>query len=781
MPRPTKKSRKQKKSAAQRQRPESRQSLKLTGWQKDMVVHVFLLALVIAFFWPILMKQAFFWEDFPEHYYPFRSFPAVELSEGRFPFWCSYIFGGIPFFAMIDTAVLYPFNLIYVLFVDHGVLNFFITELHTIGHVLLMGIGMYYLCRSLGVGRLGASGGAVTFMLTGVVVHHLFHVVILNPMAWIPPVFMLFIRAMDRICFRTAVAAGGILGILISAGHPQVFVYVAYAMGLYTLTGLIDQIRSSGVNRNTFLVAGVSATTMAVGMGLAAVVLLPMSELIGFSLRPNVSYEVATSYSLHIQQLITFLMPDFYGRSDQTIWNYWGPGVREYGHFWETYVYVGVLPLLLAGVTLVMKRERIPWYFGVLAGLSLLLSLGGSTPVYRIVYEMIPGIDKFRAPARFGILFAFAIAVLVGYAIDTLMTANRRTDIQRQLRRYLTGVCGVVIVGVFVAALAGDFLKDWLATGPDLRQKAEEAIQLHSGRFVFYLLASIGILVGFRLKTPWNTSMAAAAVGIIALDLFSAGYAFNLGKKGIEEFYPNSSLVQFLQDRQKEEWGRAALRSGSRLLMRRNAGMLSHIYTLEGYASPLRLDRTLPPILDSRAHDLMNVRYRITIDEQSGATALEDNPTALPRAFIVRNYVVAPNMEAVTAAMTDASFDYRTTVTLDKVPTPDIPADTSVVTDVSTITHFESNRLVIAATMTRPGLLVLSEVYYPAWKAYVDGQPVPVYLADGALRAVALTTGSHQVEFRYESSYFLAGGILSSLTLLVIVFTGIFTWKRRRR
>jgi uncharacterized membrane protein YfhO len=66
-------------------------------------------------------------------------------------------------------------------------------------------------------------------------------------------------------------------------------------------------------------------------------------------------------------------------------------------------------------------------------------------------------------------------------------------------------------------------------------------------------------------------------------------------------------------------------------------------------------------------------------------------------------------------------------------------------------------------------LLVLSEVYYPAWKAYVDGSPVPVHVADGLLRSVPVPEGEHAVELRYESWTLRAGMAISLLTAAALV------------
>ena len=84
--------------------------------------------------------------------------------------------------------------------------------------------------------------------------------------------------------------------------------------------------------------------------------------------------------------------------------------------------------------------------------------------------------------------------------------------------------------------------------------------------------------------------------------------------------------------------------------------------------------------------------------------------------------------------------------------------------------------------MGAPGLLVLSDVYYPAWKAYVDGRPVPIRLADGLLDSVPVPAGEHTVELRYES-WTLWVGIATSLVacaalIALALAVGVQRWRK---
>jgi uncharacterized membrane protein YfhO len=81
------------------------------------------------------------------------------------------------------------------------------------------------------------------------------------------------------------------------------------------------------------------------------------------------------------------------------------------------------------------------------------------------------------------------------------------------------------------------------------------------------------------------------------------------------------------------------------------------------------------------------------------------------------------------------------------------------------------NRVVLVTDLDAPGLLVLSEVYYPGWKAYVDGRETKVLRANYVMRAVALPRGKHIVEFRYDPLSFRIGAVIT-----VLSFAGLLVW-----
>jgi uncharacterized membrane protein YfhO len=86
------------------------------------------------------------------------------------------------------------------------------------------------------------------------------------------------------------------------------------------------------------------------------------------------------------------------------------------------------------------------------------------------------------------------------------------------------------------------------------------------------------------------------------------------------------------------------------------------------------------------------------------------------------------------------------------------------------------NELQVRVSAQRSSLLVLSETFYPAWRAYVDGRPAHIYRANYLFRAVAVPSGDHLVELRYESAAFQLGLLISAATLIVVATGGSCFW-----
>jgi hypothetical protein len=194
--------------------------------------------------------------------------------------------------------------------------------------------------------------------------------------------------------------------------------------------------------------------------------------------------------------------------------------------------------------------------------------------------------------------------------------------------------------------------------------------------------------------------------------------------------------------------------------------------------------------------DLQNARYVIvpaaTEPDQNVLRELKDahptvysddrvevleNRDALPRAWIVHSANRVARGEAL-ELLSSGAVDPRRTALLE-APTPDLARPEDPAADRAGVTAYEADRIRLETATGAAGLLVLSEVYYPAWKAYVDDRPVPLYVADHVLRAVPVPAGKHTVELRYESWSLRVGLAVSLIAYLALIALAVAEARRR--
>jgi hypothetical protein len=120
----------------------------------------------------------------------------------------------------------------------------------------------------------------------------------------------------------------------------------------------------------------------------------------------------------------------------------------------------------------------------------------------------------------------------------------------------------------------------------------------------------------------------------------------------------------------------------------------------------------------------------------------------------------------------------------DSISIPDSLNGENEFVPTAKITDYKNEYIGIETETKAPHLLVLSEMYYPLWKAYIDGQETEIYKTDFAFRSVVVPAGKHKVEFKYHSNAFATGKTLSAISNVVVILAliaGIILEIRRRK
>lgn len=777
--------------------------------QLDLLAFGGLGAATAGFFWQLLFTSNVWMPagggDLAGFLYPTYHYAQEWLTRGVIPLWNPYIFGGTPFVGDIQTALFYPFNL----------LNYFLSnpltyrdlEYLSILHFYVAGAGMFALLRYAplvetqnlaplqtggGLGRAASLAGAVAFAFSDLFITHFGNLNLIATASWLPLIFLFFMRALapsknSRSRYRAglvwALLTGIALAISFFAGHIQPFLFIVLALVLYAAYSL----RVIGTEWKR--IAMLACLALVVGAGLSAITLLPALELTRLSVRNAYTYQEAAQFSLPPIEMVGILVPGFFGRGPE---NAWGPWSRvEVG-------YLGIFPLILAAFAIILRRNAKPIFFLLLCVVGLLLSLGGYGVLHGWLYEFVPGFGQLRAPARFVFLFDFGLAVLAAFGFDALispMTDAARAQFQRLVR-------GGAWIALFVAVVSGALALGILILGqgqdPALFQRIANAANA-LGFFILLLAFSFALLIlrarAWIAPRVWSL----LALALIFFDLFSLGAYADVGTSDPTLSYQRNDVVDFL----KANTGLARIDSRTDVegIWHPDAGLLYGLQDVYG-DNPLVLsdfDAYWGKMSgrDSAIYSLLNVKYALVqrntplpanftkVFDGSGSISVYQNSCAGLRGWTVYNSKVNDDLGAVLVQLSHSCLDpspllpNESKITLSGDGAREIQHTDFMGTDPVNITGYGPNEIDAQVNARYDGYVVLSEIYAPGWRAFVDEQEVPVIRANYLFRALGVPAGSHRVRMIYDPLSFKAGAIISGLTLVLTL--ALFGWLARKK
>jgi Bacterial membrane protein YfhO len=735
---------------------------------RDWHALTFLVLAIAFFFRDILLGKAFLWEDFLLQSYPFRHFAAVSLARGEMPLWNPYAFAGMPFQADIQSAVFYVPNLLLTAFTRGGTLSFYALEVMLIAHYAIAATGMFVLARDGGLARIYATFAGLVYALSGFMIVHAIHPGFVEQAAWLPWIMLCLHRSIERRSIRYALVTGVLAGHAILAGAPQLSLFVFLLMFSYSAAAVVVSARRTGL-ASSLAAAWLPALAVAVALGVASIQLLPTMELAPLSERDALSFDAAQAGRLAWQQLITAVMPKFFGVQNALENTYWGPGI--YGTYWETCFYCGIPAFFTSAfaVSLVRRSARARFLVGVVV-FSFMFAVGDQFILHRFFFAAVPGFSAFRAPARILLLATFAFSLLS--AMGLRVVVDRAALTPRVVERALIGTL-IAMLAVWAAVRFGAFLPD----EDDPRIVSAKAI---ANRETGIALALSGIACGLGLLLTRRLAPPAVVVGAVLLlqlgDMARFGQDQNTGLRDAESYYHGRpeirDLIGQLHQAQMAQLFRITSRDGNITMFDRNLGMVDRLYLTEGY-TPLRLRRRLPPAATyERTLDLLNSKYRVTGDTVARNVRMSTSTTYVPHAMVVPGYTVIADDSAAARFLRRPDFDPLHTVVLSEPLSSPLAEDTAraKVPEVSIVLlDYRANSLGLKLDSPRAGILLLSEIYYPGWHALVDGAEQHIYRADWNLRAIPITAGVHTISMRFAPRSFRIGAWITVTTLLLAV------------
>jgi hypothetical protein len=390
-------------------------------WLEALPLVVFAICTVVLFRDGLFGDTVFYERDTELFYQPLVRWYADQIHAGHLPFWIPLIFGGYPLFADGELGMLYPFTVFLVPILSADA---FLTVSRAL-HLFLASAFMYVFMRVLGVGRAGGLLGGLVFAFGSFFVTQIQHENVVRSAVWLPLVLLCVEMALRSGAWRRQqwlVAAGLALAMAALGVHIQPVFMTLLCLGLFVLYRLVVGPVAGRRWERPLLLVWAPGLVTAIGLGVAAAQWLPLFELGRMSYRgPGLGYDLASTWPLRWQNLATIVLPYLFRLPDGrwiTLWQQW-----------ESFLYVGIMPLGLAIVGAVVARRRIVPFFLLLTVFALLVGLADQSPIvniHRLLWEL-PGFSSLRAPGRYAYLIVFGFAGLAAFGLDALVQQRRRS------------------------------------------------------------------------------------------------------------------------------------------------------------------------------------------------------------------------------------------------------------------------------------------------------------------------------------------------------------------
>ncbi|MGH9591515.1 MAG: hypothetical protein ACRD5L_00380, partial [Bryobacteraceae bacterium] len=368
-----------------------------------------------------------------------------------------------------------------------------------------------------------------------------------------------------------------------------------------------------------------------------------------------------------------------------------------------------------------------------------------------VAYALVPLVEKARSPGMATFLFDFAASVLAAFGAEQLWQARLSFDKLRAAYRLLYAAAAAL---VFLAAAKIDAEAFCLA-----------AFAALPGAILFHALRRERV----RART--------AAVLLALIALFELGNVTGLRfhyrdrpDSVLRKLYENGGVAAFLRSR--PERPRVEL---DRDLIPYNFGDWYGIDAFDGYTAsmPLSVARIAG---DYWGRMLLSLRYSLGTKPaheneaeifSSGGVKVYENPDAFPRVWSVHKISKLANDDEITGRMLASKSGMRSEAFLTKAA-PQV--DSCAGEDAAALASRGMNRLAVDARMNCKGMVIVSEVFAPGWRAYVDGKPETIWPAYTFLRGVVVPAGSHRIEMIYRPAPVILGATMTLLGAMISLF-----------
>ena len=738
---------------------------------------------------PLLSDHAY--QFYVWHYLAAEAMQAT----GRIPLWNPYLLAGQPLVANAQPALFYLPNLL-LFWLDPGS----VANVRVIFNIFIAGLFTFLFARSLGISKTGAILTAVAFAFSGTIIVGPGHAYA-NSLVWLPFVMWATEKMLQqtRIFFWGLVMSIGV-ALSILGGHPESTFHNILTLFLYFIARLFF-LRTMPRAKLTLIFSFVMA--IVVGVMLGAVQWLPFANWLRQSsttsrsaawLSESIFY--TKEWVTQLPTLVTLLFPGFYGHPVEYTYRWPFPSFQN---FLEQSMYFGLIPVALAVGAIFAARGKKRTRLIIIVALALFfLAVALRLPGFEVINHL-PIFDRVNN-TRLKWYFSFLGAILAGFGFDALVQyfASGKSKNKGVFRLTVLmlgialGIVTLIVMGKWLGMIGWEIPTDsftyHLLFNIFSWQKMRTAVS------ILVVIVGTAVFMILYRRPKLFPVLGVVLIFLTFVELIVLAYGYNTTVPR-ETVFPQVRFTQELA--QDPEYFRVM---GIPPTLWPNYGAVYGMAHVGGYDLPVY--RRYSDVYEAQGGtgyrqtwspdwplvDWMNVKYFIGIEEQNlGEYELVfaenyrvyENKDVLPRAYLVYEAEILDDDKTILQTLTSGTFEFGQKVILEnELPQEQMTAINSLAKqtlsglDAVEIMSFNNDEVVLDVFTESPGILVMSDVFAPGWKAFVDGEEETIHRANYAFRAVFVPAGKHQITFIYQPLDFQVGRFLSMLGL-ALLFIGL--------
>ena len=461
-------------------------------------------------------------------------------------------------------------------------------------------------------------------------------------------------------------------------------------------------------------------------------------------------------------------------------------------------------------------------FFCTLTILLIILASGMYTPIYNIFYAYFPFFNKFRWPSRIMELAVFSLSIIAGIGAHYFFTSVKNT---KNLQSKKTDSClylvlKIIIItdallivffllGYFMPAKMFPLIKGSINTvhfveiPTSLETRYSQIMRGFLYMLIFLNAGIILFFLGTIRKIDYKVLKFLIPL-IIVIDLFFMFKDLNYYSSA-DVYITKPDVITYLESDKdlfrigstynKTQQFLYGIKTDSAFLRAKSvlAGETSlpdRIFKLLG-GGELKINNYVEFLnyLNNQARSLdiqnnilklLNIKFVITggkdeilLNNDSTKITVSKYVDYCPRVFVVGKTIVLNNKAELLGKLFSEDFDLFKEIIIEdqRGNVANLPFEKKEINYKIKKLDYLSNKVKIAIELENNGFLVLSDTYYPGWKAYIDDKETTIYKTDYILRSIFLEKGKHNVEFVYDPITFKIGYITTLSTIGILIMS----------